>query len=161
MLFLRVFNYFMERRLKEKLPDGKFVGVSPVRSKAMAAVRGKGNKTTEWRLRMALVRSGLTGWTLHPKNILGHPDFFFPEAQLAVFVDGCFWHGCPICGHIPKTNNDYWKEKIMRNRERDIVTNEHLTLHGVKVVRFWEHQLTFELCDCVAVIKDELDKSLE
>lgn len=147
----------MERKLRETLPGGKFEDVSPARSKAMAAVRGKGNKTTERRLRMALVRAGLTGWQMHPKNVLGSPDFFFPTSRLAVFVDGCFWHGCPLCGHIPQANNDFWTAKIARNRERDRKTNEGLFLQDFKVVRFWEHELTTALQRCVADLKDTLD----
>lgn len=148
----------MERELRQKLPGGQFEGVSPTRSKVMAAVRGKGNKTTERRLRMAMVQAGITGWTLHPKGVLGRPDFFFPKEQLAVFVDGCFWHGCPACGHVPKTNNEYWREKIARNQKRDVKMNEGLALQGTKVVRIWEHELATELHACVMKIKAALSE---
>lgn len=150
----------MERRLREKLPGGKFEGVSSTRSKAMAAVRGKGNKTTERRLRMAMVRNGITGWVLHPNDILGRPDFFFPGLRLAVFVDGCFWHGCPECGHVPKTNNGFWSEKIARNQARDKKTSEHLVSQGTKVVRFWEHELASGLTLCVTKLRTMLDEVL-
>ncbi|MHB8974086.1 MAG: PDDEXK family nuclease [Pirellulaceae bacterium] len=85
----------------------------------MRAVRGRGNKSTETRLRLALVRAGISGWRLHAKEVHGKPDFFFPAASLAVFVDGCFWHGCPRCGHIPKAHALFWRTKIDRNKHRD------------------------------------------
>ena len=95
----------MERKLKEKLVNGQFEGQTPVNSKRMKAVKGKGNKSTEVRFRSMLVRARVRGWKVHPRGIVGKPDFFFPEHRLAVFVDGCFWHGCPRCGHVPKANN--------------------------------------------------------
>ena len=82
----------------------------------MSAIRSRGNKSTEMVLRMALVRAKMGGWIMHPKGVPGKPDFFFAANNLAVFVDGCFWHGCNRCGHIPKTNRPYWKAKIARNR---------------------------------------------
>ena len=107
----------MERTLRKHLPGGVFDGVSPARSRAMAAVRGRGNKTTERGLRLGLVRGGVRGWKLRPKGLRGNPDFLFPEARVAIFVDGCFWHGCPDCGHVPRTNRAFWAAKIERNRE--------------------------------------------
>lgn len=131
----------MERRLKSKLPDGKFFGVTLERSRIMSAVRGKSNKTTEVRLRMALVRHGIAGWTLHPVDLAGKPDFFFPESRVAVFVDGCFWHSCPKCGHTPKTRSEFWQAKLTRNRNRDKRTNGVLKDLGIRVIRIWEHDL--------------------
>ena len=109
----------MERRLKSHLPEGKFVGVSIHRARIMSAIRGKSNRTTELRLRMALVRSGIEGWTLHSSALPGKPDFCFPKSRVAVFVDGCFWHGCDRCGHVPKTRSAFWQAKFERNQERD------------------------------------------
>ncbi len=106
----------MEKALRRKLPGGRFENVSPVRSRAMAAVSGKGNITTERRLRLALVRAGIRGWQLHPKGLSGRPDFLFPEAKFAVFADGCFWHGWRKCGHVPSKHSDFWRAKIKRTR---------------------------------------------
>lgn len=122
----------------------------------MTAVRSKGNKTTERKLRMALVRAKLTGWILHPKGISGRPDFFFPRSQLAVFVDGCFWHGCPQCSHLPKRNSDFWKAKIERNHERDAQNSEKLRECRIHVIRIWEHELAEVMPDCIARIKAAL-----
>lgn len=143
----------MERALRQHLPGGAFSGVSATRSKAMSAVRGRGNKTTEKRLRLGLVRAGVRGWKLRPKGLRGNPDFIFPEARVAVFVDGCFWHGCPECGHVPQTNRPFWAAKIERNRERDRKTTEHLESEGFHVCRFWEHELGSNLGACVERVK--------
>ena len=149
----------MEKALRKQLPGGAFKGVSQKRSQAMAAVKDRDNKTTERRLRLALVRAGISGWKLHSGNVLGSPDFFFPEYKLAVFVDGCFWHGCPQCGHYPKTNSAFWKTKIERNRERDGHTTLRLQESGYKVLRFWEHELQDALTHCVRRIQNELVSS--
>jgi DNA mismatch endonuclease (patch repair protein) len=143
----------MERVLKSTLKNGAFNNVSPERSRIMSAIRGKSNKTTERALRMALVRCGLRGWVLHPPAIEGKPDFYFPKAALAVFVDGCFWHGCPKCGHTPNTNRLFWATKIERNKERDRTNSRKLKNQGVSVIRLWEHELKEALPKCVLSIE--------
>jgi DNA mismatch endonuclease (patch repair protein) len=142
----------MERLLKTRLRGGMF-NVSPERSRNMAAVRGKGNKTTEVRLKMALVRAGISGWVMQSVELPGKPDFYFPAAGLAVFVDGCFWHGCPRCGHLPKNNAAFWEAKIGRNRARHKKVGRLLNRQGVRTLRFWEHQLKENLERCVARIR--------
>jgi DNA mismatch endonuclease (patch repair protein) len=131
----------MEKRLRALLPAGVFVGVSTKRSRRMGAVRGKGNRTTEARARALFVRAGLRGWCMHPAEVEGRPDFFFAADRLAIFIDGCFWHGCSRCGHIPKTNSGFWAAKIQRNRERDQATSRVLRRQGVRVLRVWEHDV--------------------
>lgn len=148
----------MEKILRNKLSNGKFVNVPPDRSKTMSAIKGKGNKTTELRFRLMLVRSGIRGWKLHTKEVVGKPDFFFPEYHLAVFLDGCFWHGCPKCGHVPKTNSDYWKTKIQRNKHRDSKNRRKLSEYGIHVIRFWEHDLKENPDKCVKKLKGFLHK---
>ncbi|MGH9905441.1 MAG: very short patch repair endonuclease [Pyrinomonadaceae bacterium] len=107
----------------------------------MSAIRGRHTKSTEIRLRMALVRAGLTGWKLHFSTLPGKPDIYFPKRNVAVFVDGCFWHGCRSCGHIPKTNQAFWEAKIRSNSERDRRNKRKLSSAGISVVRIWEHSL--------------------
>jgi len=131
----------MERILKSTLQDGVFSGVSSTRSRIMASIRGKSNKSTEVVLRLALVRAGIRGWRLHPVDVKGCPDFYFAAERLAVFVDGCFWHGCPRCGHTPKTRTEFWAAKIQRTRLRDRKNRRLLADLGLKVVRIWEHDL--------------------
>ena len=130
----------MERLLKHTLPDGRFLNVSLTRSRSMAAVKGKNNSTTERILRMALVRSGISGWITHA-SLPGKPDIYFPKQKIAIFLDGCFWHGCSTCGHIPKTNTLFWATKIERNRQRDQKNTRLLRGQGVSVIRAWEHSL--------------------
>jgi DNA mismatch endonuclease (patch repair protein) len=131
----------MERRLKKFLEDGKFKNVPEKRSRTMSAIRGKHNRSTELRLRMALVKAGVRGWKLHSEELPGRPDFFFEMAKLALFIDGCYWHGCPKCGHIPKTRTAFWEAKIKRNQERDKIKDRELKKLGKKSLRIWEHEL--------------------
>ncbi|MFB3814869.1 MAG: very short patch repair endonuclease [Terriglobales bacterium] len=146
----------MERLLRMQLRDGRFAHVTPERSRIMSSIRGKRNKTTESALRMALVRARICGWTLHAHDLPGRPDFYFRDHRLAVFVDGCFWHGCPRCGHLPKTHSGFWQLKITRNRQRDKQTRERLQRRGIRVVRYWEHELRESLALCVAGLRKRL-----
>jgi DNA mismatch endonuclease, patch repair protein len=110
------------------------------RSKLMAKVRSKGNKDTELKL-MAIFRAhGITGWRRH-RPVFGHPDFVFPREKIALFVDGCFWHGCPAHYRAPAQNAEFWVNKLQRNRGRDRLVTRTLTKRGWKVVRIWEHSL--------------------
>ncbi len=67
-------------------------------------------------------------------------DIVFPKAKVAVFMDGCFWHGCPRHATSPKANAEWWRAKLDKNMARDIETTEHLTQAGWTVLRFWEHE---------------------
>ncbi len=131
----------VERALRDKLVNGNFGEVSESHSRRMGAIQGRGNRTTEARFRAMLVRAGIRGWTMRTKGIRGKPDFFFAERKVAVFLDGCFWHGCPKCGHVPRVNRPFWKAKIERNQRRDRETNVLLREVGITPVRFWEHDL--------------------
>jgi len=112
------------------------------RSRVMARVRSQRNRTTEWRLRAALIQAGIRGWTLNPPDIPGKPDFAFRDERLLVFVDGCYWHGCPKCYRRPSSNTQYWDAKVRRNRARDAKNVAHLKRAGWQVLRIWEHQLS-------------------
>jgi len=149
----------MERKLREKLPGGRFTEVKPQHSQIMKGVRGKGNRTTEARFRAALVSSGVRGWRTNVREIKGSPDFYFPEERLAVFIDGCFWHGCNTCGHIPKKNRSFWEAKIDRNRERHMETAKALRRQGVSVLRFWEHEVADSLTICISKTRQRLARS--
>lgn len=106
----------------------------------LSAVRGKGNKTTELRLATALRFFGLKGWRRH-LLLPGKPDFAWPKQKVAVFVDGCFWHGCPKCYRAPKHNAEFWQEKIETNRRRDRRVARQLRSRGWSVLRIWECHL--------------------
>lgn len=131
----------MERILRKKLKGGRFTNVSRNRSRLMGRVRSKGNHSTEQSFRLALVRAGIRGWVLHPKEVFGTPDFFFPEEKIAVFIDGCFWHGCAQCGHIPRTRSAFWRLKFERNKTRAVVVRCALKRVGIRSIRFWEHEV--------------------
>jgi DNA mismatch endonuclease (patch repair protein) len=110
------------------------------RSQVMAAVRSRGNRDTEIKLVRIFRENGITGWR---RNIplLGKPDFVFRRERLVVFVDGCFWHCCPIHGSKPASNSAYWIRKLARNRARDLAVTRELRLKGWRVLRIWEHAL--------------------
>jgi len=110
------------------------------RSQVMAAIRSKGNKTTEQKLASILRAHGIKGWRRH-QPLPGKPDFLFRRERLAVFVDGCFWHSCPKHGHRPASNANYWLRKLLRNRERDRHASQALRSRGWRVLRVWEHAL--------------------
>ena len=131
----------MERVLRDKLIDGRFGDVSPSHSGRMRAIKAKGNKTTEKRLRAILARAGIRGWKLHPTGLPGKPDFLFPCARVVVFVDGCYWHGCSQCGHAPKVNRSYWLAKIEGNKRRNRENTHKLEEAGNVVLHVWEHEL--------------------
>ena len=86
---------------------------------------------------------------MRPVAVFGRPDFLFPDRSLAVFVDGCFWHGCPHCGHTRKKRSAYWIAKMHGNTELDLLVSKKLTLSGFAVIRFWEHELRDELPACI------------
>lgn len=106
----------------------------------------------EVRLRSALHRAGLRFYK-HRRPIHGlrcEPDVVFPRIRLAVFLDGCYWHGCTEHKTIPVRNREWWEAKIRRNRERDIANDERLEANGWTVLRFWEHE---DLSEVVAAVK--------
>ena len=106
----------------------------------MSRVRSNGNKATEMRLIEIFKKLGIKGWR-RKYPLLGKPDFTFPLKKIAVFVDGCFWHCCPVHGSIPKTNKQFWQKKLNRNIERDNEVNAELDEKGWLVIRIWQHEL--------------------
>jgi DNA mismatch endonuclease (patch repair protein) len=130
------------------------------RSQVMAAIRGRGNQSTEMAMVALLRAARLTGWRRHvelrpnpatlgtgareatkSQRIRVRPDFIFWSAKVAVFVDGCFWHGCPLHGTAPKQNGAFWSAKICGNVARDLLHTRTLESAGWKVERVWEHEL--------------------
>lgn len=101
-------------------------------------------------LRKALWASGLR-YRLHAK-LPGRPDIAFTKVKVAVFIDGCFWHRCPLHGVMPKSNVDFWKRKLMGNVKRDRKNDALLQGEGWYVLRLWEHQVETELVKVVKQI---------
>lgn len=110
------------------------------RSMLMSRIRSKGNKSTEQALIQIFQQHKLTGWRRHTE-LPGRPDFIFRKAKLAIFGDGCFWHGCPKCFRMPKTNIEFWSKKIAVNKARDRIVRSELEARHWVVLRFWEHQI--------------------
>ena len=110
------------------------------RSDVMSRVLGAGNKDTELRLIQVFRANGITGWRRGSK-LPGKPDFVFPRLKLTVFVDGCFWHGCPKHATWPKNRAAFWRKKITGNQARDRKVSRLLKSRGWAVIRIWEHEL--------------------
>ena len=139
------------------------------RSEVMARIRSHGNQATEVALAKFFRRHKITGWRRQIQVRIGEcgvrnqesraranllrtprsalrifsvrPDFIFPPSRTAVFVDGCFWHGCPQHGTQPKGNRAFWKKKFARNKTRDRLVTLTLRKSGWRVLRIWEHTL--------------------
>ncbi len=156
------------------MPD---VFTRPQRAAVMARIRSRGNRATELALARLLRRHGLTGWRRQVeirsprsrvrslksrrRSFRVRPDFVFPRQRVAVFVDGCFWHGCPkhsppdrwlrkssmpaapppASGRPLRTGKRFWRAKLAANRARDRAVNRALRAAGWRVVRLWEHEL--------------------
>ncbi len=115
--------------------------VSPKqRSQIMTRVRSTGNKSTESAVIAAFRTRHISGWRRQYPTT-GTPDFCFPKHKIAVFVDGCFWHGCPKHCRMPATNRKYWNQKIARNVQHDTIVGHTLRKKGWKVIRILEHEL--------------------
>ena len=110
------------------------------RSRYMAAVRSRDNLSTEKRMVLILREHKLKGWRRH-YSITGTPDFCWPKPRVVLFVDGCFWHGCPRCYKTPKSNVKFWKKKVVANFKRDRRVTAILRREGWVVVRIWECRL--------------------
>jgi DNA mismatch endonuclease (patch repair protein) len=127
------------------------------RSEVMSLIRSRGNRATEVAFMKLLRSHKISGWRRHMPLRLKQttpetadrkrqrpcvkPDFVFRAPRVAVFIDGCFWHGCPLHGTKPAGNADFWHTKLATNRARDRLVAKTLRRQEWKVLRFWEHQL--------------------
>jgi len=123
------------------------------RSDVMSKIRGKGNKGTELTLVQIFKEFHITGWRRNQK-VIGKPDFTFWKQRVVVFVDGCFWHCCPLHSTLPKTNKEFWENKLAKNKERDEYVTNLLGNKGWKVLRIWEHDLNDHFLIAQIVIKE-------
>jgi DNA mismatch endonuclease (patch repair protein) len=111
------------------------------RSEIMKASKPKGNKSTELKLIQLFKELGIKGWRRNYKIVGAFPDFVFTQYKIAVFADGCFWHGHNCRTLRPKANRKYWDEKIEKNQERDKAIKERIESKGWKVFRIWECEI--------------------
>jgi len=107
------------------------------RSKIMASIKSQG---TKMELAVKPVLEAL-GFEYQPKDVFGKPDFAHKEQMIAVFLDGCFWHGCLEHYNEPGTNSKFWADKIAANKKRDLAATNLLEGSGWRVIRIWEHDL--------------------
>ncbi|WP_092703545.1 very short patch repair endonuclease [Rhodanobacter glycinis] len=125
------------------------------RSEVMSHIKGRGNQRTEIAFMRLLRQQKITGWRRHKPVTLVitprphtrgrrqsvRPDFVFSALRLAVFIDGCFWHGCPRHGVQPTSNELFWRDKIQGNAKRDRRVARALRRQGWSVLRVWEHEM--------------------
>lgn len=127
------------------------------RRRMMSRIRGR-NTAPELRLRRNVWSLGLR-YRLHYRIGRTRPDMVFIGAKLAIFVDGCFWHGCPQHSTMPKSNREFWEQKLRRNCERDVQNTRQLEAEGWRVLRFWEHEIETSATDCARRVAAMLGKT--
>ena len=108
----------------------------------MSRIRAK-NTVPEIKLRKLLFSNGIRGYRIH-YNLPGKPDIVFIKKKIVIFIDGCFWHKCPVCFQEPETRKDFWMKKIQSNVDRDRKVNEQLKDLRWEVLRIWEHEIREE-----------------
>lgn len=136
----------------------KVLSKRELRSRLMGRVRRSGT-APELKLRHSLHRAGFRYRLDGGLGLPGTPDLVFRKLRVAIFVDGCFWHGCSHHGTTPKTNTAFWQAKIIKNREQDRKVDDSLRRLGWIVVRVWEHQLKEELETVVSRVQALLQSS--
>jgi DNA mismatch endonuclease (patch repair protein) len=119
------------------------------RSKIMKSIRSQ--TQLENTVSKELWRRGLR-FRKNVKSLLGTPDIAIKKYKVVIFIDSCFWHYCPRHGHFPKSNEDYWAQKIYRNSKRDYFVTSTYTTHGWHILRIWEHQIKDDFDKCIHYI---------
>lgn len=145
------------------LPEtGKFGRVAESTRRSMRANKSRGT-LPELSLRRAVWAAGLRGYRLNRKGLPGSPDLVFGPAKVAVFLHGCFWHGCSVPGHsrVPTKNHDYWLAKIERNRTRDEEVLVRLSEMGWNAVVLWECEWKQDPEECLVKIARALGKAIK
>ncbi|MHB8106979.1 MAG: very short patch repair endonuclease [Candidatus Cryosericum sp.] len=123
------------------------------------AVRNKDTRL-EMAFRRYIWSHGIRGYRVR-SELFGRPDLVFPGPRVAVFVDGCLWHGCPVCHEVPRTHGKFWSNKIRGNIERDLQVNQRLAQEGWSVLRFWGHEVKSDPESCRARLVQRLADSTE
>lgn len=145
------------RTEKRYIRDGRApIPVKENTSRIMSSI-GYKNTKPELLLRRALHKEGIKGYRLHLKNIPGKPDISFVKKKIAVFVNGCFWHRCPLCQpNIPKSNIEFWEQKFDSNIERDKKKKDELGALGWRVLTIWECQIKKDTIKQTTIIRQLL-----
>lgn len=126
--------------------------------KSMRSNKASGT-SPEIRMRRALRNAGFPGYRLNWRKAPGRPDICYPGRHVAIFINGCFWHRCPLCNlPLPKHNADYWIPKLERNVERDAEKTRELEMEGWTVITVWECQMKDDMDAVLKEITDVLEK---
>ena len=123
----------------------------------MRAIRSKGTKIET--AFASTLRKNKLKFRRNEKWLYGKPDFVLKDIKLALFIDSCFWHGCPYHCRMPKSNKAYWNAKIKKNKLRDKEIIKWYKKHEWKALRFWEHSLNGDMQKCVDKILDTYKKN--
>ncbi|MDX1699014.1 MAG: very short patch repair endonuclease [Melioribacteraceae bacterium] len=139
----------------EYLRDGRApVPKKESTSRVMRANKAKNTKP-EIKLRKALWHAGHKGYRLHSKDIPGRPDIIYGKHELAIFVNGCYWHRCDKCEpSFPRSNQHFWREKFRKNKERDKRKIDELEAQGWRTITIWECEIKKELSTCIRKISE-------
>lgn len=124
------------------------------RSRIMSSIRSK-NTQPELIIRKRVWALGKR-YRIHDRTVFGTPDMSNKSKKVAIFIDGCFWHGCGSCYIEPKTNTEFWINKIARNKERRKKVRQKLTEENWQILQFWEHQIKHNPEKIAAEIADSL-----
>ena|SRR3989338_1539523 len=129
-----------------------------IRSKIMSRIKGKDTKP-EILLRSELHKIGYRySLRYRFKDLNFKPDMTMVSRRICIFVDGCFWHKCPKCFRLPKSNKRYWKPKLARNVERDKEQEKYLIKHGWRVIRIWEHEIQASQKNAMGIIVKKIGR---
>lgn len=130
------------------------------RSEIMRHIKSE-NTIFEDAFRKTIWNKGLR-YRKNVKSMMGKPDIFFPKNKIVIFLDSCFWHGCPYHCRMPKSNVEYWGKKIARNKERDKKVKKYYKDKGFTIIRFWEHKINKEFDKSVdfveSLVNDKIKK---
>ena len=129
------------------------------RSQVMKSI--KGQSLLENEVSKALWHKGVR-FRKNVRSLFGNPDISIKKYKIVIFIDSCFWHACPIHGNTPKSNTDFWKDKLKRNKERDLEVSAYYNDKGWSVIRIWEHELKDDFDGVIEkLIQVIQDKELE
>lgn len=128
------------------------------RSKTMKAIKSRSR--LEDTVSKALWREGYR-FRKNDKTLLGKPDISIKKYKVAIFIDSCFWHGCPLHGNMPESNREYWEKKLLRNKKRDQEVNEYYRKMGWNCLRVWEHDLKQDFDQTIKQIKNFIDQAMD
>jgi DNA mismatch endonuclease, patch repair protein len=150
----------MSRQKKETKPylrDGRApIPKSETTSKVMRSNKAK-NTSPELLFRKLLSANGIRGYRLHKNDLPGRPDIVFTKQKLAIFVNGCYWHRCPYCNlPLPKSNQDFWREKFKNNKLRDKKKIIELEKLGWSVITAWECQIKSDGTEIYRELKESI-----